>query len=686
VVRRRLGRRRCSVCPCVERLVEHDLGRLSVIHGRHVLRGPVAVWLLTATLSGLTLVGLARLGPERAPELVGPYIPWWTLAVAFGLAEIFVIHVRIGRDAQSLSLSEIPLVLGLAYTSPGALVLAQVVGVGTALVLHRRQRAIRTAYNLAQRSVTTTLAIAVFFGLHGVLGAGWPSVWVAAALATLVADVTSALLINTAICLSEGGGGLMDEVIGLGTAFTLVNTALALVAVMVLAVDPFGLILVAAPTAITFFAARAFSDLQRKHEELVLLQRSMQLSEVSLDLGNMVPALLDHVREMFRADVAELVLLPEGADGDHVVTRSGPGDLRSVLHAETMAPDRGVWARVASEREGVLLARPIRNAALAEYYGGRGIVDAIVVPMLSEGEVTGMITVANRLGEFATFDDDDLRLLQVLANHVTVSVRNGRLVERLGAALEHERHVAKLKDDFVGTISHELRTPLTNIQGYVKTLLNPAVSLSPPERHDFLSSVDRQSERLKVLIEDLLFTSRVEASEPRGPIDVVPLGELLERIVRDRAGPDRIERIDVCIAPDLPVVRTRDEDVSRLIGNLVDNALKYSPAPTRIRVETRLEGVGVRISVQDRGPGVPADEQERIFDRFYQVDHGTTRTVGGAGMGLYICKRAAEALGARVWLDDSSSEGSTFCAWLPFDPPRVDPRATDTPGLVGSVA
>jgi signal transduction histidine kinase len=642
---------------------------------------------LTAALAGATTLALARIGVHRPPQLGGPSLPWWTLAIAFGVAEIYVVHVRITRDAHSLSLSEIPLVIGLAYASPGALVVAQVVGVGTALAVHRRQNPKRVAFNLSQRSATTTAAFAMFAAAHATLGSSWAAVWVTALLATLVADVSSAVLINVAIRFSQGAGGLFDEVIGPGTALTLITTTLALVAVMVVSIDPFGLILLAVPTAITFLAARAFSDLQRKHEELVLLQRSMQLSEVSLDLEHMVPELLDHVREMFRADVAELVLMPEDAGGSHLVSRSGPGDERSMLQPKTMAPDRGVWARVASEREGVLLPSPIRNAALAQYYGNRGITDAIVVPMLRDGDVVGMLTVGNRQGDFATFDDDDLRLLQVLANHVTVSVQNGRLVERLAAALDHERHVAKLKDDFVGTISHELRTPLTNIQGYVKTLLNPAVSLSVDERHEFLASVDRQSERLKGLIEDLLFTSRVEASESRGATALFPIGDLIERVVRDRAGPDRIERVVLSIAPDLPVVRTSDEDVSRLVGNLVDNALKYSPAPTHVSVETRIESVGVRVSVRDRGRGIDLEEQERIFDRFYQVDHHTTRAVGGAGMGLYICKRAAEALGARVWLEESGPEGSTFCAWLPFDAPVVERSGRgESADLVGSVA
>jgi signal transduction histidine kinase len=649
-------------------------------------RGPLPVWILTGLLAAITVVGLDRLA-QHGPELPGPSVPWWVLAIAFGLAEVFVIHVRIGRDAQSLSLSEIPLVIGLAYAAPSTLILAQVVGVGAALTLHRRQTPIRTAFNLAQRSMTAMFAIALFAVLHAQLGSSWPAVWVAAALATVAADVVSALLINLAIMLSEGGARPLDQVVGWGTVFVVVNTALALVAVMIMSVDRFGLILIAAPAVVTFLAARAVAQLQRKHEELESLQRSMQLAEGSLDLEHMLPALLDHVRDMFRADIAEFVLWPEEPGGDHLVTRSGPGDGGCVLRPEAVAPDRGVWARVASEREGVLLARPIRNSALAEYYAGRGIIDAIVVPMLSEGDVAGMLTVANRLGEFATFDEDDLRLLQVLANHVSVSVRNSRLVEELGAALEHERTVAKLKDDFVGTISHELRTPLTNVQGYVKTLLNPAVALSADEREEFLAAADRQAERLKLLIEDLLFTSNIETSEPRAAPRVLPLGELIDRIVRDRAGPGRIERIELSVSPDLPVVRTRDEDVSRLIGNLVDNALKYSPADAQVRVQTRVESVGVRVSVRDGGPGIPPDEQERIFERFYQVDHGPTRRVGGAGMGLYICKRAAEALGARVWLERSDPSGSTFCAWLPFDVPADrDGAGSGQFGLASSMA
>src|SRR4030095_13144213 len=113
--------------------------------------------------------------------------------------------------------------------------------------------------------------------------------------------------------LSEGGARPLDQVVGWGTVFVVVNTALALVAVMIMSVDRFGLILIAAPAVVTFLAARAVAQLQRKHEELVSLQRSMQLAEGSLDVEHLLPALLAHVRAMFRAELAELVLRREQA-------------------------------------------------------------------------------------------------------------------------------------------------------------------------------------------------------------------------------------------------------------------------------------------------------------------------------------------------------------------------------------
>ena len=225
-----------------------------------------------------------------------------------------------------------------------------------------------------------------------------------------------------------------------------------------------------------------------------------------------------------------------------------------------------------------------------------------------------------------------------------------------------------LKDDFVATISHELRTPLTNVQGYVKTLLRPDLELSATEQLEFLEGADRQSERLRTLIEDLLFASRIEASRSMPAGDTVAIVGVVQRVLTERGPGVDPRRFILDLDPELPTLRTSEEQLFRILNNLVDNALKYSPSNSSLTVRASRQGDGVLISIHDQGPGIPAEEGERIFDRFYQIDQSSTRRVGGAGMGLYICRKAAEAMGGRVWLERSDATGSVFCLWLPLEP------------------
>jgi signal transduction histidine kinase len=441
---------------------------------------------------------------------------------------------------------------------------------------------------------------------------------------------------------------------------------------------PTAILLVMLPAATTFLAGRAYAEVQLKHDNVVLLQRSTRLAQGSLQLAEMLPALLEHIREMFHADIAELTLWPDAAGRPYLCSRVGPGEEAIVLEPADPDPTEGVWARVAAEREGVLLSRPIRNDRLAAHFADRGIVDSIVVPVLSGDEVLGTMMVANRLGDFSTFGTEDLKLLDALGNHVGIAIRNTRLVNRLEVALAHETEMSKIKDDFVATISHELRTPLTNVKGYLKTLLGP-IDLPAAEHRDFLERADRATDRLQRLIEDLLFASSVETSSARPASEIVSPSTLIEQLMDERrSGPHDRGRVDASIDPEVPAMRTSEEHVRRIVGNLLDNALKYSAPTDRVTIVCRQNGGGVLFAVGDRGPGIPATEQPRVFDRFYQVDQSLTRRVGGTGMGLYIARRAAEVLGGRVWLERSGPTGSTFCSWLPIEAPPAD-RATAGP-------
>lgn len=638
--------------------------------GTSRLSGNSRVWILSGGIGAMASL-LLLLAPVLNILPYHPQVPWILLVLGFAVSEVFIIHVRFREDAHSFSLSEVPLVLGLAFAQPWVLVTSQAVGVGLALVVHRRQSSLRVAFNIGQRGFTSVVAVFVFHAVTLLAGTGWPSIWMAAFAATGAADLMSGLLINVAIATSQNERVSFEEILGLGNALTAATTAIGLVAAMLLTVHPAGIVLVLIPAATTFLAARAYSALHRKHETLTLLYESSRLAQHSLDLKTLLGALLHQAREMFQASVAEVILLAE--DGQGPALRSVLDSTESdVLVPVELNPLEGVWARVASERQGILLPRPIVNDRLAAYFASRGIRDAMVVPLVADQGMLGTMLVGNRVGDFSTFNADDLKLFETLANHVAVALRNARLVLRLERSLAHETEMNKLKDDFVATVSHELRTPLTSVLGYLKMLLRDDAGLTVSERREFLERADRQGERLRRLIEDLLFASRIEDSRLAFTTEAVSIRALISRVVDSLPGTVDRQRFALDLEAALPTILSSEEHLLRVLGNLVENAVKYSPPDTPIVLSARSHEGGVIVSVTDRGMGVPPEERERIFERFYQVDQSSTRRVGGAGMGLYICRQATELLGGRLWLDASQMTGSTFCLWLPAGEPQTE--------------
>jgi signal transduction histidine kinase len=244
------------------------------------------------------------------------------------------------------------------------------------------------------------------------------------------------------------------------------------------------------------------------------------------------------------------------------------------------------------------------------------------------------------------------------------SVENEQLVE-----------LNRLKDDLIAVVSHELRTPLTSIQGYVKTVLQLGDQLDPEHAREFLEGAVRQSDRLRRLIEELLVVARLDARVESIDVSWVSLPLLAGRVVQELAEPAGEHGLRLVFDPDLPAVRTDEAKVHRILFNLAENALKYAPAGTDVEIHGRATGTALAISVHDHGPGISPEDRERIFERFHQVDQTTTRRVGGVGLGLYICKKLAEAIGGELTLERSGADGSVFSFTIPLEPPRERARA-----------
>ena len=632
--------------------------------------GPTGrIWLLTAVIASIAF-SIFWTQVRGLPFPAAPVrIPWLVLAAVFALAEVFVVHVEFRRDSYSFSVSEVPLVLGLLFTRPEHLMLAQLVGAGAALLIHRRQSPLRLTFNLSHLALEAGLALLIFHGAFGVQDPFGPMAWVATFLAVFVANTVADLCIGLAISFSEGRikRDVLIQGLPFGMIATVVNTSLSLTSATIVWVSPESSWLLLVPAATLFIAYRAYIGERQKHESLELLYDTMHRIQRSLFGATALKDLLEAVRKMFRAEMADIIFVARGEAG---ATRTGLGPDEAFVAAvpTDLDPTQGVWARAVAEGQAVLVARPIENERLREHFESEGIRDVMVAPLAGEDEeVVGILRVANRMGDVTTFDAEDLKLFESLAIHASTALENARLVERLKESLERLTESNRIKDDFVATVSHELRTPLTVMRGFIKTLLREDVTFSAEQQVGFLEAADRGGERLHGLIEQLLTVSRIEANREPVAMAPVPIQAIVERAISDFDSRREDHAIEVKGVSTLPTVLTDGAKVQQIVSNLIENALKYSPPGSTVMVEGTVEKEKVVVRVMNEGAGIPEDLHERIFDRFFQIDSSATRDVGGTGLGLYICRRLSEEVGANLALERSGADGTVFTLTIPHE-------------------
>jgi two-component system, OmpR family, phosphate regulon sensor histidine kinase PhoR len=231
----------------------------------------------------------------------------------------------------------------------------------------------------------------------------------------------------------------------------------------------------------------------------------------------------------------------------------------------------------------------------------------------------------------------------------------------------NERRLENLRSQFVATISHELRTPLASLHGAALTLREH--DLPAQTQDDLLAMIAEQSNRLARLVEEILVAGQLDT----GSLSVVADAFDPEKLVRDvtavaatRAGAETT--IEASLPEVLPKVHGDEERTRQVLTNLVDNAMKYSPAGGRIDVTVAPVGEWLRFSVRDEGLGIPLGEQERIFEKFYRLDPDHRRGIGGTGLGLYICRELVRSMGGRIWVESEPGQGTTASFELPAEP------------------
>jgi signal transduction histidine kinase len=297
---------------------------------------------------------------------------------------------------------------------------------------------------------------------------------------------------------------------------------------------------------------------------------------------------------------------------------------------------------------GIVLARSIGRPIRAAASGANRIAGgelSLRLPPEGPGEVGELIRAFNSMAE---------RLEQ------------GR--KELEAQNEELRESERMKTELVSIVSHELRTPLASVLGFTALLLKR--DFDPPTRRHYLGIVDVQARRLAALLEDFLDVQRIEHEGVDLATEMVDLAALLDEQAQLYAAQSPKHRLEVELAERPLTVRGDPNRLAQVVGNLLSNAIKYSPDGGTVELVAARSGDGVRIAVRDEGRGIPTNQQDRIFTKFFRGDAGATG-ITGTGLGLAVSREIVEAHGGTIGFDTDPGEGSTFWLVLPGPNGRV---------------
>jgi signal transduction histidine kinase len=400
-------------------------------------------------------------------------------------------------------------------------------------------------------------------------------------------------------------------------------------------------------------------ELGRRVDILEAAGRCARALGSSLDLDEAFHAFIRELRGLVPFD-RTAIILAEGNVANVVATAGRGAD--TVLRAGSLRPiENSLIAEVLRGetiyREDMSDTRFAEEKELVEL----GLRSRVAAPLLAGARSIGMISVVRE--QPSAFSRDEIELLSLLGRFVATAVQNIHSYDAERKTVEELRRLSALRADFVSLVSHELRSPMATVIGSARTLQQRWRELAPEQRESFLGLIADETSRLASLIGDVLDTSRIEAGTFSYTFDDVDLDVLVRDVVNASAiGQDEVE-VRAHVSEALPTIRGDADRLRQVLANLVDNAVKYSPAGETVEVLATSSNGEVQVCVTDRGPGIPPDDQRLIFEKFGRARTG--KTIPGTGLGLFIARSIVEAHGGSLDVRSAVDQGSTFTLSLP---------------------
>ncbi len=292
-----------------------------------------------------------------------------------------------------------------------------------------------------------------------------------------------------------------------------------------------------------------------------------------------------------------------------------------------------------------------------------------LTPLLAGGQAVGVLAMAG--GRWPSASPEDLDVLLQIGTLVGGALHLGDVLQELEEQRSIALEASRLKSEFLANTSHELRTPLSSILGFLQLILDGHITDPEQQRH-YLQIAHDSATRLLGIINDVLDLAKIEAGRLETRPQMTPVAPILsdlDALFRHQARDKGVQLSMAAVSPTLEIFADPDR-TRQILTNLLSNALKFTPANGSITIEVSPTEESVLFSVRDTGAGIPADELERVFDSFHQVDGSTTRATGGTGLGLTISRRLAEKMGGSLSLESAGTDqGTTVRLLLPRYPP-----------------
>jgi len=351
----------------------------------------------------------------------------------------------------------------------------------------------------------------------------------------------------------------------------------------------------------------------------------------------------------------------------------GVARAKEYLTRNPFVPTRGtIVGRAAVERRMIHVANVLEDP---EYTGFLELVERgknryrtmLAVPLLREGVLVGVITV--RRTEVAPFSDKQVLLVRTFADQAVITIENVRLFQEIQEKNQQLEAANRHKSQFVASVSHELRTPLNAIIGFSDVLLDPSLEVSEEKRSRFLTHILNSGKHLLALINEILDLSKIEAGHLELELEKTALGDVLHAAVSVLKPLATKKAIELQIETDgkIPRVSMDSARIQQVVLNLVGNSIKFTPEGGQVRLRASACDQFVRVEIEDTGPGIPAEDHERIFLEFEQARIGTARSKPeGTGLGLALARKFVEMHGGKIWVESEVGKGSTFIFTLPL--------------------